>query len=458
MPGDSNTSDPKTPDAISALVIEGFKSLAERTEIEIRPLTLLAGANSSGKSSVLQPLLMLKQTLEATFDPGALLLDGPNTSFTDAEQLFSQLDIASSSPDRFSIGIHLLLGASYAIKYNSDADNGITISSVDFDSKVEWYREGETLAEINARAKPEKGTFHENMTRSEIKAFLPPHLLKHSEKMGEKGGSWTVERRRCFLGVEYTSDNGPTLTFYPLQQRLGALIQHVIYVPGLRDHPSRTYKKTAVGNRFPGTFDDYVASVIHSWQREGDECLEKLVRHLQHMGLTGGVEADRVNDTQVELRVEQQPIGSDAEGRMINVADVGLGVSQVLPVLVACLVADEGQLVYLEQPEIHLHPRAQTRLADVLVEAANRGVRVVVETHSQLLLLALQTRVAEDQIDPERVMLHWFSRREDGATEVNSRQPDEKGAFGDWPEDFSEVEMEAENRYLDAAERHLFEE
>jgi predicted ATPase len=176
------------------------------------------------------------------------------------------------------------------------------------------------------------------------------------------------------------------------------------------------------------------------------------------MGLTGGVEADRVNDTQVELRVEQQPVGSGAEGRMINVADVGIGVSQVLPVLVACLVADAGQLVYLEQPEIHLHPRAQTRLADALVAAANRGVRVVVETHSQLLLLALQTRIAEDDIDPQNVMLHWFERRDDGVTEVDSQEPDKKGAFGDWPEDFSEVEMEAENRYLDAAEKHLFEE
>jgi len=85
-------------------------------------------------------------------------------------------------------------------------------------------------------------------------------------------------------------------------------------------------------------------------------------------------------------------------------------------------------------------------------------VRVVVETHSQLLLLALQARIAEDQIDPDRMMLHWFSRREDGVTEVDSQVPDEKGAFGDWPEDFSEVEMEAENRYLDAAERHLFKE
>lgn len=142
---------------------------------------------------------------------------------------------------------------------------------------------------------------------------------------------------------------------------------------------------------------------------------------------------------------------------MINVADVGIGVSQVLPVLVAMLAAEPGQLVYVEQPEIHLHPRAQALLADPIVEAANRGVRVVVETHSQLLLLAIQTRIAEDKIDPEDVMLHWFSRDpKTGITDVDSVQPDEKGAFGEWPEDFSEVELEWQDKYLDAAEKHLF--
>ena len=80
---------------------------------------------------------------------------------------------------------------------------------------------------------------------------------------------------------------------------------------------------------------------------------------------------------------------------MVSIADVGFGVSQVLPVLVALIVAEPGRLVYLEQPELHLHPRAQVALAQVLAAAAKRGVRVVAETHSSLLLLAVQTLVAE---------------------------------------------------------------
>ncbi len=139
---------------------------------------------------------------------------------------------------------------------------------------------------------------------------------------------------------------------------------------------------------------------------------------------------------------------------MVSIADVGVGVSQTLPVLVALQVAKPGQLVYIEQPEIHLHPRAQTAMAQVLANAAQRGVRVVAETHSSLLILGIQTLVAEGKLAPELVKLHWFERR-NGRTEITSRDLDEAGAFGDWPEDFADVTLEAESRYLNAAEEHL---
>jgi AAA15 family ATPase/GTPase len=77
------------PEGLTRLCVEGFKSVRDRTCIDIAPLTILAGANSSGKSSIMQPLLLLKQTLEAPYDPGALLLDGPNVSFTSSQQLLS---------------------------------------------------------------------------------------------------------------------------------------------------------------------------------------------------------------------------------------------------------------------------------------------------------------------------------------------------------------------------------
>src|SRR6266699_7321415 len=79
--------DEKSVDGITRLTVARFKSIRHEQSIEIRPLTFLAGANSSGKSSIMQPLLLLKQTLEAPYDPGALLLNGPNVKFTSFEQM-----------------------------------------------------------------------------------------------------------------------------------------------------------------------------------------------------------------------------------------------------------------------------------------------------------------------------------------------------------------------------------
>jgi len=141
---------------------------------------------------------------------------------------------------------------------------------------------------------------------------------------------------------------------------------------------------------------------------------------------------------------------------MISIADVGFGISQTLPVLVALLAAKPGQLVYIEQPEIHLHPRAQTAMAQILADMADRGVKVVVETHSSLLLLGIQSLVAQGTLSSKCVKLHWFKRRlDDGVTEVTSADLDDAGAFGDWPEDFSSAEMDADTRYIHAAEARL---
>src|SRR5215210_4426381 len=91
------------PPAVAAISVEGFKSFAERQRVEIGPLTLLAGANSSGKSSLIQPLLLLKQTLEASYDPGPLLLDGPHVRFSSADQILSKIN-GRSLLEEFKVG------------------------------------------------------------------------------------------------------------------------------------------------------------------------------------------------------------------------------------------------------------------------------------------------------------------------------------------------------------------
>jgi AAA15 family ATPase/GTPase len=75
---------------IARITVAGYKSIKNEQSIEVRPLTILAGANSSGKSSIIQPVLLLKQTLKASYDPGPLLLNGPNVRFTSVDQVLSR--------------------------------------------------------------------------------------------------------------------------------------------------------------------------------------------------------------------------------------------------------------------------------------------------------------------------------------------------------------------------------
>lgn len=424
---------------ITAIAVRGYKSLAEECAIAIRPLTIFAGANSSGKSSIMQPLLMLKQTLEATYDPGPLLIDGPHVRFTAAEHFLSKL-AGKESTDRLTIQLEI------------DGDRSLThLFQKPPGKNIE-------LVEMIVRNQEKSVTLWPEMSHEEIMAIIPEIMAIIPTGFNGFGFSkedeWRVNRIWCFLlpGVY----RGPYFHFLTPTTPFDSNIRRVIHIPGLRGNPERTYKTTGIGSEYPGTFENYVASVINHWQETEDKRLSVLGSVLETLGLTWKVESKRIDDTRIELRVGRTPHRTRGRARdMVSIADVGFGVSQVLPVLVALLAAEPEQLVYLEQPEMHLHPRAQFALAETLADAAKRGVRVVAETHSSLLLLGVQTLVAEGELSPELVKLHWFKRRNNGATEVNSVDLDDAGAYGEWPTDFDDVELKAQSRYIYAAESRL---
>ena len=433
----------KTIEGITKIAVKGFKSIAEECEIDIRPLTILAGANSSGKSSIMQPLLMLKQTLEIPYDPGPLLIDGPNVQFTEAEQFLSTLPDGKKA-DRFQIRI----GTSMS---NSSHSVETTFRSVPG---------GIEIVKMTSKVRPEEGTpvFPEDLTLypemppEEIKALTDEYMLL------KVAGVDGVKRSRCFLRLVSQGSSSPLSlgTAVKLVSDPEGDILDSIHLPGLRGNPERTYKLTSTGPLYPGTFEHYTASIIHEWQETSDGHLKTLVDTLHTLGLTGQVSTKKIGDVGIELQIGRLLHDNAGETDMVNITDVGFGVSQVLPVIVALIVEEPGRLVYLEQPELHLHPRAQVALAQVLADAAKRGVRVVAETHSSLLLLGVQTLVAEGDLSPELVKLHWFSRNKDGVTKVNSVDLDEAGAYGDWSMDFDDVELKTHSRYLNAVDRLRF--
>jgi predicted ATPase len=186
------------------------------------------------------------------------------------------------------------------------------------------------------------------------------------------------------------------------------------------------------------------------WVNAAEPLQAEFARLAIEVGLDAGGGA--VSDTEVSVRVGRA--GSPQQGGahdLVSIADVGVGVSQALPLLVALQAAEPGHLVYVEEPEIHLHPRAQVALARVFARAAKRGVCVVAETHSPLLVLAVQTLVAAGEMDPEGVNLGWVERDEAGYSTLRQVTPEVNGGFGDWPVDFADVEIEAQRRFIEAA-------
>jgi len=138
---------------INRVTVAGYKSIATEQSIEIRPLTLLAGDNSSGKSSIMQPLLLLKQTLEASYDPGALLLPGPNVRLTSLDQALSRCQREAKAAT-FLVGVSLDDGVTVASQFARGEAKGITISRM-------TYKEGDKRLQL-----------HEAMTTQELQPFL----------------------------------------------------------------------------------------------------------------------------------------------------------------------------------------------------------------------------------------------------------------------------------------------
>jgi predicted ATP-dependent endonuclease of OLD family len=424
---------------IRKISVSGFKSLATECSIEIRPLTILAGANSSGKSSIIQPLLLMKQTLESSTDYGALRFDGDNLKFTSANQILAFLPTGEQT-DCFTIEVELADSSKFKNTFKKPPNQPIDLVETIYYDKDEVVKStiDMTSEEID---KIVRGIYpHEHFLSSDFDPIFNRH--------------WQSVRFFCF--IIFTNNELEQLPIsrimgmYKPYLKFATEISSIIHLQGLRSL-ERILPVTGISQNFSGDFVKYIASLIYLWQTSQSDKLQELNTYLSTLKLSQKIEATQINDTQIELKVNRALDSTD----MVNIVDVGSGVSQVLPVLVALVVAEPDQLVYLEEPEIHLHPRAQANLGEIIVDAANRGVRVVLETHSDLLLRRIQSLVAEDEISPDQAILHWFSRDEDGFTKITTADMDATGAFGDFPEDFSEVDLQEESRYIEAAETKL---
>jgi predicted ATPase len=182
-----------------------------------------------------------------------------------------------------------------------------------------------------------------------------------------------------------------------------------------------------------GTRGEFAPEIVYRW-RKNRKRIREVQRWLRHFGFTEELDFKTVGSGGFSLTLirEGTPVAS-------TFVDTGFGMSQVLPLVVQGLVADQGEWLIIEQPEVHLNPRLQAALADLFANVVGRGVNLVIESHSEHLLLRLRRLVAEQKIDEDRVGL-YFVEQDSGVSSIRE-VPLRNGGFIDptkWPRGFFE--------------------
>jgi hypothetical protein len=172
--------------------------------------------------------------------------------------------------------------------------------------------------------------------------------------------------------------------------------------------------------------------------------IETVAFQLKTLGL---IEEFQVNPISEQRREYEVKVRSKGSQEMVDLPDVGVGISQVLPVLAQGFYALPGSVIIMEQPEIHLHPGAQSALADVMIGVVNsrengvaRNIQLIIETHSEHFLRRLQRRIAEEAIPQEKVAAYFADAAKLPVT-LKALEIDLLGNIRNWPENFFGDEM-----------------
>ena len=384
---------------ITELRAQNFKSWQDTGPLQFAPLTGLFGANSSGKTSILQVLLMLKQTVKdnnstsplnfgkGDFDTVIHKHDKTNSlGFSVSWKLQEKIKIKGDLIDSFSF-------STYIIKKNEELMLGnfrYTINDRPFE--IGWTDRG-------YRYKPD--TIDEN-----------------------------ADPFKCY-GV--VSPAGPLEVFYPLSEEFEGLFSRIHYLGPLRERPGYHYVWQGEYPQDVGLYGEKMIPVLLASRILRRTIEGQILKWLQRLGLIYSYDIPPVNDKgeNYECLIKQYKDGPE-----VPLTDVGFGVSQVLPVLTQCFCVPENSILILEQPEAHLHPKVQSDLADVLIDVVkNRNVQIILESHSEHLLLRLMRRIAEEDISVDQTAL-YFCQINDGTSEIERLNMDAYGNIRNWPQDF----------------------
>jgi predicted ATPase len=363
---------------ITQVGLTNFKIFREQN-INLAPLTLLAGLNGSGKSTVMQALAMLRQSHDAgSLDSKSWLLNG------ELVELGSGSDILHDNPTDRGI-ISLSLSA-------AEGSRGEPVKS-------SWPVKYDPKADVLSSA---SDLFHPT---APIGSF---NLFGH--------GFQYLRADRVNPAVTYPQSQHAVGTRRFLGSR-GEFTAHFLLEYG--DHP--------IG----------CSSLAETASSQSDKLLSQTNAWMQRFspGVQLDVEDIRLTNL-VQLHYSYRTKGIGGGGGQFRATNVGFGLTYSLPIVVACLSAKPGEILLIENPEAHLHPEGQLAIGNLLARASAAGVQVIAETHSDHVLNGIRLAVKRGALKATDIGFRFFRRNDEGAAEIQSPTVTNEGMLSEWPVGF----------------------
>jgi energy-coupling factor transporter ATP-binding protein EcfA2 len=486
--------------------VKNFKSLRNSGTLNLKPITLLVGPNSSGKTALLQSILLLKQTIESRNIETPLVLRGRYVDLSSFRDVIFRHNIEDNI--EISLGFsrlapHRIIAPRIIYERNQAYRDSIWLLKFRVGYEEKSGRLVQRCMEFSIRPKTEgfeksvmfddekivvkegeKAVFELEKPREVVRrnflyipmAPFPPltfylnrieSIKKELEELGkakpERLQDKELERKIEFLQKEKKFFEArikrfgkmsieQAKTFDALMHSLWnfsrhlqkLLVENTYYVGPLREYPQRYYIASGEYPRDVGLRGEHTAEVIYfSLSREYPR-YEKLKYWMKEMNLAHDVRINPVAEGLYALSITDPYVKIE-----VSLADIGFGASQLLPILVEGIYADRGSVLLIEQPEIHLHPRLQAALMDFFIDIAKEGKQVIVETHSEHLILRLQRRIAESRLSHNDVALYYFESSEAGS-KITPVELDKDGTIKTWPKGFFEEDFEESYSLLKA--------
>ena len=440
---------------LTELHIKNFKAWKDTGQVRMAPLTVIFGANSAGKSSLGHLLLALKQTTLLSDRKRALHL-GDKTSLIDLGS-FSDCLYGHDLKTALEFSLSWQLESPLTVKNSLDRQS-FSGKNISLTSRIKAGKNEQPEVE-SIQYKLSSGRYlvldvDHGKSSAGGTVTLDADPLKLVKAAGRQ---WPLELPEKFYRFSDVTlaryQNASFLADFALEteRMLGSLY----YLGPLRKHPERTYQWSGdtppdVGMQGESTIAALLAAsadgrkLNRGPRRPQQEFGPFIASWLKDLGVISSFNVKPVAQGRKEFEVL---IRTHASAPEVKLTDVGFGISQVLPALVEAFYAPPNSMVWMEQPEIHLHPQVQAELADVFISAVQarengkpRNVQLIVESHSEHFLTRLQRRVAEGVIGLDEIAIYFCKRSETGA-ELEPLKLDLFGEIENWPENFFGNEM-----------------